>query len=383
MPQHNDCPMYPDEDGGQQALAVNVGSSSLKVTGFVREPGHPWQRQMYHNWPLSAAEPQVVAEMLAGAKIREDRLLCVVHRYVHGGTVLPRCALLDEPLLAQLQDTAALAPLHNPPALVWMREFQALLPAAVQVAVADSAFFSDLPQAAQRYPLPEELVSGHALRRYGFHGLAHSAMWRRWSEITGRTRGRLITLQLGGGSSAAAIVDGRPLDTSMGFTPLEGVVMGHRAGDLDPGLLLYLLRNAGIDAAELDEILNRRSGLVALAGTGDMRALLAREDDEAKLALDIFCRSARKYIGAYLAEMGGADALVFSGGIGEHNPEVRAQILAPLAALGFQLDAARNSAANSGEANIGARGTGVHVLPADEAGELLFNAEMLLQEEDL
>ncbi|WP_323844323.1 acetate kinase [Microbulbifer magnicolonia] len=371
---------------GQQAIAVNVGSSSLKVTAFVREPGRPWQ-SLYRNWPLATAEAPEIAEFLAVAGIREHRLLCVAHRYVHGGAVLPRSAILDEPLLAQLEGTAALAPLHNPPALAWMHEFRALLPSTAQVAVADSAFFADLPEGARRYPLPQELVSAQALRRYGFHGLAHSAMWRRWCEISGRSRGRLITLQLGAGCSAAAILDGRPLDTSMGFTPLEGMVMGRRAGDLDPGLLLYLLRNGGINAAKLDEILNRCSGLVALAGTDDMRELLAREDQSAKLALDIFCRRARKYIGAYLAEMGGADALVFSGGIGEHCPQVRAQILAPLAALGLQLDAARNSAASAGEADIGARDTGVgsaeiHVLPADEARELLFNAELLLQGEE-
>ncbi|WP_308365887.1 MULTISPECIES: acetate kinase [unclassified Microbulbifer] len=363
----------------QQALAVNLGSSSLKVTGFARERNRPWKRLLYRNWPLSEADPGEIAERLTGSGIREDQLLCIAHRYVHGGALLSRSAALDGDLLKRLESTAALAPLHNPPALEWMREFLRLFPSATQIAVADSGFFADLPEAARRYPLPAELVAEHALRRYGFHGLAHGAMWRRWCEITGRSRGRLITLQLGAGCSAAAIKDGKPLATSMGFTPLEGLVMGRRAGDLDPGLLLYLHQTAGLEAAALDEMLNRRAGLMALAGSDDMRALLARDDRKAKLAVDIFCRGVRKYIGAYLAELGGADALIFSGGIGEHQPRVRAQILAPLEPLGFPLDATANAAATSGEADIGTAGADIRVLPADEARELLLSAEQQLQ----
>lgn len=367
----------------QQALAINLGSSSLKVTGFARERNRPWKRLLYHNWPLPAADPEEVAGLLTDSGVRENQLLYIAHRYVHGGALLPRSAVMDGDLLERLEPTAAaLAPLHNPPALKWMRAFLRLFPSTTQIAVADSAFFADLPEAARRYPLPAKLVTEHALRRYGFHGLAHSAMWRRWSEITGRSRGRLITLQLGAGCSAAAIRNGKPLDTSMGFTPLEGLVMGRRAGDLGPGLLLYLQQTAGLKAVELDEILNRRAGLMALAGSDDIRILLARDDSEAKLAMDIFCRGVRKYIGAYLAELGGADALIFSGGIGEHQPRVRAQILAPLASLGFPLNAAANAAATSGEADIGTAGVDIRVLPADEARELLLSAEQQLQGRD-
>lgn len=358
-----------------KAIAVNVGSSSLKVTGFLStERG--WQRAFYQNFPLQSVNVPMLAETFASVAGFEGKEITVVaHRYVHAGDAVRTPAIVDDACLRRLESTVELAPLHNRPALAWLNHFRALFPAAIHVVVPDSAFFHDLPDAASRYAIPRDFAERHALRRFGFHGLAHAAMWRRWSDLAGRKVARIVTLQLGAGCSAAAIRNGRPVDTSMGFTPLEGLVMGTRCGDIDPGILLYLQRESRMNLEAMDDLLNRRSGLLGLAGDDDMQVLLGRQDAEAAMAIDIFCRSVRRYIGAYLAELGGMDALVFSGGIGEHSPLVRERILAPLAELGFELDTAANRVATEGEAVIGKGAIDIRVLPADEAGELIARAE--------
>lgn len=357
-----------------KAIAVNVGSSSLKVTGFLgTEQG--WQRAFYRNFPLLSVNVPLLAKTFAAAGFGDTEITAVAHRYVHAGYAVRTPVIVDEACLRRLESTVDLAPLHNPPTLVWLNHFRALFPAAIHVVVPDSAFFHNLPDAASRYAIPPDIAERHALRRFGFHGLAHAAMWHRWSDLAGRKEARIVTLQLGAGCSAAAIHNGKPMDTSMGFTPLEGLVMGTRCGDIDPGILLYLQRDGGMSLKAIDDLLNRRSGLLGLAGDDDMQVLLGRQDDEAAMAIDMFCRSVRKYIGAYLAELGGLDALVFSGGIGEHSPLVREQILAPLAGLGFELDTASNLVATEGEAVIGKGAIDIRVLPADEAGELISQAE--------
>lgn len=361
---------------GTNVIAVNVGSSSLKVTLFSGAKSG-WQKTLYRNFPLHAVDESLLLEALADSGSAATQISAVVHRLVHAGSAVHGPSLVDEAVVNRLEAVVGLAPLHNPPALHWLNRFRKLFPAASHIVVPDSVFFDDLPDAASRYAIPRSIADRYSLRRFGFHGFAHAAMWRRWSNVAGRNQARIVTLQLGAGCSAAAIVDGKPVDTSMGFSPLEGLVMGTRCGDIDPGVLLYLQHAVGMSVDAVEDLLNRRSGLLGLAGEEDMRVLLGRRDIEAATAVNMFCRRVRKYIGAYLAELGGIDALIFSGGIGEHSPKVRAHILAPMAELGFALDTASNDSATEGEADIGRGPVDIRVLPADEASELIFAAESI------
>ena len=342
-----------------EILTVNVGSSSLKLDRFDGRTTPP-----RHIAAVRAAPGTAPLDELPPPAV-------VVHRVVHGGP-LAHPARIDTALEARIDACATLAPLHNPPALAMIRACrQRFGDAVLQVAVFDTAFFANLPPAAQAYALPRQLMETHDIRRYGFHGLAHQALWRAWQEHTGRG-GRIVTLQLGAGCSAAAIADGRPLDTSMGFTPLEGLVMATRGGDLDPGLLLHLLRTGGLDAAQLEVMLTQQSGLLGLAGSADMRALLVDPSPAAAHAIDVYCQRVRKYIGAYAAVLGGLDGIVFGGGVGEHAPQVRADILTGMQWLGMHLDAAANAAASGPASPISAadRPCAVWVFSVDEAAEL-------------
>ena len=298
-----------------------------------------------------------------------------VHRVVHGGATFTAPTVLDATVLAQLETLSELAPLHNPPALTAIRAVQSALGADVpMVAVFDTAFHRALPPCAANYPLPHELAARHGLRRFGFHGIAHEYMLRRYAHLAGVPieKAVIITLQLGGGCSAAAIRDGHSVDTSMGFTPLEGLMMSTRAGDLDPGLLLYLARKEGMGVADLEDMLNQRSGLLGVSGrSADMREVLAAasHDTRAALAVDMFCYRARKCIGAYLAALGGAQAVVFGGGIGENDPLIRQHICEGLDWFGLLLDPARNESATGVEGRISRDDARVQawVVPVDEA----------------
>jgi acetate kinase len=233
-----------------------------------------------------------------------------------------------------------------------------------------------LPERAFRYAIPRSAPD--EVRRYGFHGLSHQYLVERYAELTGSAKPTLVTLHLGGGASAAAVSAGVSIDTSMGMSPLEGLVMGTRAGDLDPAVVLDLLARAGSVAA-LEEILNEGSGLQALAGDSDMRVLLARDDPEARLAVEIFCYRARKYVGAYLAALGGAEAIVFSGGIGENSPEIRRRIAGRLEWFGLELDEALNRA-GAGRISTARSRLHAYVIPTDE--ELLMARQALAALED-
>lgn len=340
-------------------LTLNVGSSSIKLDRFDG----------------SAAPPRRIAalRLAAGEPLPTglDAPAIVVHRVVHGGDV-SQPLHVDAAVEARIEAFAPLAPLHNPPALAAIRACRQRFGESVpQLAVFDTAFFHDLLPAAQAYALPRDLVQAHGLRRYGFHGIAHQALWRAWQAHTGRG-GRVVTLQLGSGCSAAALHDGRPLDTSMGFTPLEGLVMATRSGDVDPGLLLHLQRAAGLDPARLERLLDTQSGLLGMAGSGDMRALLADGSPDAALAIDVYCHRVRKIIGAYAAVLGGLDGIVFGGGVGEHAPDIRRRVLADMDWLGVRLDAAANDAAAGPTSRISAADSEVEVwaFEVDEAGEL-------------
>lgn len=305
----------------------------------------------------------------------------VGHRVVHGGEQFQRSVRIDATVLRSIEEMIDLAPLHNPHNLKGIAAARAVLGADVpHVAVFDTAFHQTLPESAYLYAIPYQLYRRHKIRRYGFHGTSHRYIAYRWRELTGTTRKRtrIITLHLGNGCSACAIDAGNSVDTSMGFTPLEGLVMGTRSGDLDPAVLEFLGAKEGLSPSEVDNLLNKQSGLLGLSGlTHDMRDLLAeaREnaDRRARLAIDIFCYRAQKYIGAYLAALDGADAVVFAGGIGENAAEVRAQICEGLRWMGVELDDGENARmVNGAEGRITSAESrlAVWVIPTDE--ELLI-----------
>jgi acetate kinase len=301
----------------------------------------------------------------------------VAHRVVHGGARFVDATVVDDDVLQAIDAATALAPLHNRPALAALHASRDVLgPGVPMVAVFDTAFHATMPLHSSQYAIDPELAQRHDIRRYGFHGLAHRSMTERVAALSGvDTEGsRLVTLQLGNGCSAAAVHGGRSVDTSMGLTPLEGLVMGTRSGDVDPSLPAYLAASEHVSVAEVEDWLNTRSGLLGLSGRSrDMRDLLtaaADGDTRSALAVDLFCYRARKVVGAYMAVLGGADAVVFGGGIGEHEPEVRRRVLDGMEWAGVAIDALRNGATTGGrEARIDADGSelAVWVVHVDEA----------------
>jgi acetate kinase len=293
---------------------------------------------------------------LSGGEDHSIELLqvdAVGHRVVHGGEKFSAATIIDEAVEKEIDELIELAPLHNPACLAGIRGARAILDKKVpMVAVFDTAFHQTMPAVAKMYALPYELASRHRIHRYGFHGIAHASLADGYAAFTGRPLSdtRIITLQLGNGCSVAAIAGGKSVETSMGFTPLEGLVMGTRSGDLDPSVVTFLAHKEKVDASEVERWLNEESGLLGLSGrTNDMRELLHTategQDERAKLAIELFCYRAKKYIGAYLAVLGGADAIVFGGGIGEASPDIRAMICEGMEWCGSRLSSARNRAA--------------------------------------
>ncbi len=295
------------------------------------------------------------AESGTGLTSRAE-LHAVGHRVVHGGERFRESVLVDEAVLHGIEANIELAPLHNPHNLRGIEAIRAALGSGTpQVAVFDTAFHHTLPEHAYLYAIPYPLYRRHKVRRYGFHGTSHRSIAYRWRRLTGRERTdvRIVTLHLGNGCSACAIRGGRSIDTSMGFTPLEGLVMGTRSGDVDAAMLDYIGAKEGLTLPQVEALLNNQSGLLGVSGlTNDMRDLLAESrehsDRRARLAIDMFCYRVRKYIGAYLAALGGADAIVFAGGIGENAPEIRAQICDGLDWAGLRLDPSVNEALTGG-----------------------------------
>lgn len=304
----------------------------------------------------------------------------VGHRVVHGGERFTESVLIDDEVMAAIEQLEELAPLHNAPSLKGVRAARATLGARIpMVAVFDTAFHATLPEHACRYAIPYDLSLRHGIRRFGFHGTSYRFVLARYCDLTGtpREQATIVALHLGNGCSVTAIEGGRSVDTSMGFTPLEGLLMGTRSGDLDPSLVRYLATREGISVDEVETLLNERSGLLGLSGlTNDMRELLSRAreygDSRAQLAVEMFCYRARKYIGSYLAALGSAQAVVFTGGIGENAPEVRARICKGLEWWGLAIDLGRNSATVGIEGRISRDDARLHayVIPTDE--ELLI-----------
>ncbi len=385
-------------------LAINCGSSTLKFDYFhFSDKPNGIDRRIAHGIAAgigvggaisftSSADVQIIKKlklidhsdatekvlylMAQNGLTTTRKLNAIGHRVVHGGNRFIEPTLIDDDVIKAIEDVSSLAPLHNEPSLITIKAMRKRVTLDVpHVAVFDTAFHRSMPERAWRYAIPQALADKHGIRRYGFHGLAHRYMSERYTAIAGVPASslKLITLQLGNGCSAAAIEGGRPIDTSMGFTPMEGLVMGTRSGDIDPSLVNYIARCEKMKTDQVEELLNKKSGLLGLSGKWrDMRELLRAEKDGdagAALAIDIFCYRARKYIGSYLAALGGADAVIFGGGIGENAPSVRARILSSMDWCGLKLDEKRNNKAVAIEGCISADGSDieVYVIPADEA----------------
>lgn len=313
---------------------------------------------------------------LVGEMHPENPPEAIGHRVVHGGEEYEKPVVVTPEVLEDLDRLSRLAPLHNPPNVAGIRLAGTLFPDLPQVAVFDTAFHATLPDYAYRYAIPERFYREDGIRRYGFHGTSHRYVSERAAAMLGRTDLRIVTLHLGNGCSVAAVRAGKSLDTSMGMTPLEGLVMGTRSGDLDPSIPLLLQESGGLTAAEVDRILNHEGGLEALSGgLSDMRDIereRAAGNDRARLAFDAFCYRVRKYVGGYAAVVGGLDALVFTAGIGENSAAVRAAVCAGLEFLGLRLDEARNGQNTSEERDISAPDSSARILVIPTNEELLI-----------
>ena len=337
-----------------RVLVFNCGSATLKYKLF-EEQGLELTRLAAATEDIDEGYRPAVERALHSLPAPPD---VIAHRIVHGGSELPELVVIGEAVLRTIREASPLAPLHNGPAL---EGIEATLGLGVPlVAALDTAFHASLPPRAWRYAIPE--VDG--VRRYGFHGWSHRYVTERYAVLAASADPTIISLHLGGGCSAAAISRGRSVDTTMGYSPLEGLVMGTRPGDLDPGIVIHLLHQ-GMELPQLERMLYKESGLQALAGTADMRALLARNDAAAQLAIEIFCYHIQKCVGAYLAALEGAEAIVFTGGIGENAPEIRRRVCERLGWAGLTLDADRNRA---NEVRISAEGSrlGAMVIHTDE-----------------
>ncbi len=312
-----------------------------------------------------------------GADLADRGVTAVGHRVVHGGTRFTGPVLIDHTVIGQIGELSVLAPLHNPANLTGIERAMTSFPGLPHVAVFDTAFFHDLPLAASTYAIDHQLAADHGVRRYGFHGTSHSYVSQQVAQLLGRPYSEVnqIVLHLGAGASVAAIRGGRPVDTSMGMTPLQGLVMATRSGDIDPGALFHLHRVAGLSVDEIDNLLNRRSGVLGLSGVGDFRdlhRLIATGDANATLALDVWVHRVRSYIGAYYAVLGSVDAITFTAGVGENDARARELVMADLTGLGISVDPARNHGSERDARIISPDGSPVTVLvvPTNEELEI-------------
>ncbi|MFD8226523.1 acetate kinase [Streptomyces massasporeus] len=385
-----------------RVLVLNSGSSSVKyqlldmrdssrlAVGLVERIGEQTSRLKHtpaggesrerggaiadHDAALKA-----VAEELAkdGLGLDSPELAAIGHRVVHGGKFFTEPTVVDDAVLAEIERLIPVAPLHNPANLTGIRTARVLRPDLPQVAVFDTAFHTTMPESAARYAIDVKTADEHRIRRYGFHGTSHAYVSRATAELLGKdpSETNVIVLHLGNGASASAVRGGRCVDTSMGLTPLEGLVMGTRSGDMDPAVIFHLMRVGGMSADEIDTLLNKKSGLIGLCGDNDMREIRRRVDEgdeQAELAFDIYIHRLKKYIGAYYAVLGRVDAVAFTAGVGENAAPVRAAALAGLEELGLAVDGERN-AVRDDEARLispeGAR-VAVAVVPTDEELEI-------------
>jgi acetate kinase len=367
-------------DGSRLAVGLveRIGEETSRLThtplasgGAKRETE---ERIADHDAALKAVATELAAD---GLGLDSPQLAAIGHRVVHGGLKFSAPTVIDDAVLKEIERLVPVAPLHNPANITGIRTAQALRPDLPQVAVFDTAFHTTMPEHAARYAIDVETADAHRIRRYGFHGTSHAYVSRRTAQLLGKEPSdvNVIVLHLGNGASASAVAGGRCVDTSMGLTPLEGLVMGTRSGDIDPAVTFHLGRVAGMSADEIDDLLNKKSGLVGLCGDNDMREIRRRideGDERAKLAFDIYIHRLKKYIGAYSAVLGRVDAVAFTAGVGENAAPVREAAIAGLEELGMAVDADLN-AVRGDEARLispeYAR-VAVAVVPTDEELEI-------------
>ncbi|WP_062212329.1 acetate kinase [Streptomyces sp. NBRC 109706] len=392
-------------------LVLNSGSSSLKYQlldmaderrlsfGLVERIGERGPGRLTHTpaagerrerelpVPDHAAALRAAADELAadGHGLDSPELAAVGHRVVHGGRRFTAPTLVDDGVEAEIERLVPLAPLHNPANLAGIRTARALNPGLPQVAVFDTAFHTTIPDHAACYAIDADTAAEHRIRRYGFHGTSHAFVSRRTAELLGREPAEVnvITLHLGNGASAAAVAGGRCVDTSMGLTPLEGLVMGTRSGDVDPAVVFHLSRVAGMSVGEIDELLNSRSGLLGLCGDNDMREVVRRMDEgdpRARLAFDVYIHRLRSYLGAYFALLGRVDAVAFTAGVGENATRVRTAAVSGLDGWGLAVDERLNTAPGRGPRIISPEYArcAVAVVPTDEELEIAIQAFALV-----
>jgi len=372
-------------------LVLNSGSSSLKYQLIEPDSDEPLADGIVEQIgePSSPVTDHGAALRLAFEKLRDDGidlkacgLAAVGHRVVHGGATFYRPTLIDDAVVTELKKLSMLAPLHNPPALQGIEVARTMLPDVPHVAVFDTAFFHNLPAAAATYAIDRELAEKWRIRRYGFHGTSHRYVSEQAAAFLGRPWEKLnqIVLHLGNGASASAIAGGRPVDTSMGLTPLEGLVMGTRSGDIDPSIVSYLHREAKMSVDDIESMLNQHSGLLGLAGERDFRRLREMIESgysSAQLAYDVFIHRLRKYIGAYLAILGRTDVVTFTAGVGENAAAVRLDAMNGLQGLGIEIDERRNAQPAKGARRISTDASAIAVLVVPTNEELAIARDCL------
>ena len=407
-PDDSVVPTVSEAESVVRILVVNSGSSSLKCSLFVFGEGESEGERLAHcevervgseeaalsletasgteekdchapdhSRALGAALEMLTSEQ-AGVLSSLESIDAVGHRVVHGGEDFSESVALDSEVISAIEANVHLAPLHNPPNLEGIRASTERLPEAIQVGVFDTAFHQTMPMESYLYAIPHDLYEREGIRRYGFHGTSHDFVSRRAAQLLGMNREEcnLITLHLGNGCSATAVEGGRSIDTSMGLTPLEGLVMGTRSGDIDPSLPFLLTENLGMSSSEVYELLNRRSGLEGLSGvSNDMREVTEAAEEgnsRARQAVDVFCHRARKYIGAYWLVLGRVDAVVFTAGIGENSPEVRRRICGGLKHMGLEIDDRKNRETVGDRGVISTEDSDVKalVIPTDEERQI-------------
>jgi acetate kinase len=355
--------------GTVSVLALNAGSSTLKFSLFAGRSMELAADGIVEEPALKADLKEGVSAVLSAIRDRlaSDPVVAVGHRVVHGGRAFTGSVPVDARVLEEITRLSELAPLHNPPAIAAIAAARTAVPGVPHIAVFDTAFFADLPAERHVYPLPYEWYSERGIRRYGFHGISHAYCAGRAAEFLGRQPEgfRAVICHLGNGCSASATLGGKAIATTMGFTPLEGMVMGSRAGSVDPGILIYAMERMGLSAMELGEVLQRRSGLLGVSGvSSDFRAVqeAAMEGNgRARLALSIYANSVRDAIGTLAVTLGGVDSLVFTAGVGENSAPLRGEVCRGLECLGLRLDPERNQALRP-DADIAAAGTGGRIL---------------------